>query len=76
MIWHIMMVTSSQQPTETMYGGATVLRRTAGVGGGITIAVPGPILMVCTTTHPGPQIELGCGWTIGMVLYIPSKQQL
>ena len=70
------MVTNSQQQTGTMTGGgqATVLRGTAGVGGGIG-AAPGQILMVCTTTHPIPQIALGFSGGIGMVM-IPSKQQL
>ena len=63
-----MMVTNSQQPTTTMTGrcGATVLSGTAGVGGGIGTA-PMPILTVCTTTHPGPQIKLGFTGRIGMV---------
>ena len=69
------MVTNSQQQTGTMtcrHG--TVLRCVAGVGGGIDGAL-GPILMVCTTTHPGPQMTLGFTGGIGMV-GIPSKQQL
>ena len=70
-----MMVNNSQQQTEIM----TVLRSTARLGGGIggwgTAACP--ILTVCTTTHPGPpHIGLGFGGGIGMVLNIPSKQQL
>ena len=65
------MVTNSQQQTGIM----TVLRCVAGVGGGIDGA-PGPILMVCTTTHPGPQMTMGFTGGNGMVLDIPSKQQL
>ena len=68
------MVTSSQQQTRTMTGGrqATVLSGAAGVGGGIVCgrAAPMPILTVCTTTHPGPQIKLGFTGTIGIVLNI------
>ena len=52
-----------------------VLRCTAGVGGGM-IGAPMPISMVCTTTHPGPQISLGFTGRGGMVINIPYKQQL
>ena len=66
------MVLSSPPATETMTGGrhSTVLRSKVGVGGGMACA-PRPILMVCTTTHPGPQITLGFGGGIGMVVNIP-----
>ena len=64
------MVNNSQQPTETTTSGrqSTVLRCVARVGGG---TAPGPISMVCTTTHPGPQIPLGFSGGIGMVVDIP-----
>ena len=67
-----MMADNSQQPTEIMTSTrqATVLRCMAGVGGGIGSA-PVPILMVCTTTHPGPQMTLELCGGIGMVVNIP-----
>ena len=67
-----MMVDSSQQPTGIMTCGrqATVLRSAAGVGGGMGAAAM-PISMVCTTTHPVPQIGLGFTGGVGMVMNIP-----
>ena len=56
--------------TTTITRHTTVLSCVAGVGGGIGTAEM-PILTVCTTTHPVPQIELGLGGTIGMVMVIP-----
>ena len=68
-----MMVTSSQQQTGIMTGrrGSTVLRGLVGVAGGMGCTAALPILMVCTTTHPGPHISLGFCGTIGMVVNIP-----
>ena len=66
------MADHSPPPTGTMTGGrqSTVLRVMAGVGGGMG-AAPMPILMVCTTTYPGPQISLGFGGTGGIIVIIP-----
>ena len=69
------MVTNSPPKTGTMTGSrtTTVLRCTARLGGGMVragLTVAGPILTVCTTTHPGPQISLGLSGWIGMVCII------
>ena len=69
-----MMVPSSQQQTGkmTVTRQSTVLSGTAGVGGGMgTTTATSPILTVCTTTHPVPQIELGFSGGVGMVINIP-----
>ena len=43
-LWHVIMVTGSQPHTEIMTGtGSTVLRITAGVGGGMGSTAPRPI---------------------------------
>ena len=69
----MIMVTNSQQQTGTMTGRrgtSTVLGSWAGVGGGI-ITAASPIKTVSTTTDPVPQMPLGFGGDIGMVLDIP-----
>ena len=72
MLCIIIMVYNSPPPTGTTVTrtGATVLRGTAGVGGGMATA-PLPISTVCTTTHPVPQMPLGFGGRLGMIVDIP-----